>query len=292
MRKTRWSVVDETQGWLNLMGRHRRVASEIPHREVSRSDGLKTGLRSVSRALDILEALGASEKELSLTEISISTGLHASTASRFLGALVERGYVRRNATSGHFSLGLATLQLGAKAQSQLSWLRDAARPLLQRLARDTQETAILALLDRDAAVTVDLVESPWTVRVISYVGERIPLYCTGAGKALLAYLPPAHAQKLINCIDFRAYTHTTLIDARRLEEELEGVRRRGYAVNDEEYEAGGRSAAAPVFAPGEIVVAALAISGPTIRVSRETLDEFGLIVKHAASELSRELKKV
>ena len=271
------------------MGRHRQVASETADREVFGSNGLKSGLRSVSRALDILETLAASEKELSLTEISIATGLHASTASRFIVALVERGYLSRNATSGHFSLGMATLRLGAKARSQLSWLLDTARPLLQRLASDTQETAILALLDRDAAVTVDLVESPWAVRVTSYVGERIPLYCTGAGKALLAYLPHSRAQKLIKSISFRAFTDSTILDAHQLEEDLESVRRKGYSVNDEEYEAGERSAAAPVFAPGEIVVAALALSGPTVRVTRETLDEFGLIVKNAASEVSRQL---
>ncbi|MEK7860529.1 MAG: IclR family transcriptional regulator, partial [Chloroflexota bacterium] len=148
----------------------------------------RRSVQSVDRALDLLEALVAAEGEITITALATRTSLHVSTVHRLLTTLLRRGYVRQNPDTSRYYAGakLATL---AEGRSRYNELRLRARPILGALTEQTRETTNLVVLDDVTAVYIETVPSPQVVRLFTSVGNRVPLHATGAGKALLAWVP-------------------------------------------------------------------------------------------------------
>ncbi|MHB8631649.1 MAG: IclR family transcriptional regulator [Candidatus Limnocylindria bacterium] len=248
----------------------------------------RRSVQSVDRALDLLEALAGADGEVSITALAARTKLHVSTVHRLLATLLRRGYVRQNADTSRYYAGakLATL---ADGRSRYSELRLAARPLLQSLVDATRETANLSVLDDTMAVYIETAASPQVVRLFTVVGNRVPLHATGAGKALLASLPQPRREALLDRTELRAHTHKTLIDRAALTRALDDARERGYALDDEEYDDGVRCVAVavgPIGAP----VAAISISGPASRLTKQRCIELVPQMRRAASELAGALR--
>ena len=185
-------------------------------------------------------------------------------------------------------MGLKLFELGSKAIAHLDW-RERARPVLQRLASQTGETAHLCILDDGEVLYLEKVEAPRTVRVPSIVGRRYPAHCGAAGKTLLAFQPEEEIEELIKRRGLKAYTRNTLTTPAQLREGLRLVREQGYAIDNEEFEEGLECIGAPIRDYSGKVVAAISIAGPAFRITEDKLPVLARSVIEAAQELSDDL---
>jgi len=243
----------------------------------------------VDRALDLLEGLAGADGEVSITVLAARTKLHVSTVHRLLATLLRRGYVRQNPDTSRYYAGAKVAML-AEGRSRYNELRFAARPLLESLVEATRETANLSVLDDTAAVYIETAASPQLVRLFTAVGNRVPLHATGTGKALLAALPQARREALLARAELAAFTPRTLVDRAALARALDDCRERGYALDDEEYDEGVRCVAVavgPIGAP----IAAISISGPSSRLTKQRCVEFVPQLRRASAQLSESLRE-
>lgn len=242
----------------------------------------------LDRALGILDILAQEGKEMALLELSERVRLHKSTAHRLLRVLERHRLVDRDPESGRYRLGLKLFELGSRALASLD-LAGRARPWLKRLVSGTGETAHFSILDRGEALSVANVESPQTIRMPATVGRRVPAYCTAVGKAMIAYLPKEEIDALIVSQGLHAFTRRTITAPAHLRRELEKVRARGWALDDEEYEENLRCVGAPVRDYSGRVVASISIAGPTFRMTRRKIPMLAQKVLDVAARLSTEL---
>jgi DNA-binding IclR family transcriptional regulator len=165
-------------------------------------------------------------------------------------------------------------------------LRSVARPILEELVADTGETAHLVVFDEPYVVYVDKVDSPSAVRMHSRVGGRMPLYCTAAGKAMLAWLPDDVVDRVL-AEPTPARTAHTLTSAGAVRADLEVIRARGWSLDDVENEAEIRCVGAAIFDRSGAVVAACSLSGPDQRITSERAYDLGPRVRAAADAIGR-----
>jgi DNA-binding IclR family transcriptional regulator len=242
----------------------------------------------LDRALAILDMLSTEGPDLSLGEISEKLELHKSTAHRLIMVLERHKLIERNSFNGRYRLGLKLFELGTKAVSQLD-LRERARPFLDRLVLETSETVHLGILDDSEVVYLDKVEPARSVRMSSSVGRRNPAYCTAMGKAMMAYLPEAQVEVIVRKHALRAVTANTITSFLELKKELSAIRERGYAIDNEEIEEGVRCVGCVVRNFSGEPVAAISVSGPAFRVTKEKVKGLSAPVIAAAHALSVEL---
>lgn len=244
---------------------------------------------SLRRALGILEALiepTASGQRLSLAELATATGLNKVTALRLAEPLQEAGLVSRDG-EGRFALGVATLTLGEAYLAGVD-LRLVARPVLEGLVEESGETAHLVVFEEPYVVYLDKVDSPSTVRMHSRVGGRMPLYCTAAGKAMMAWLAEDTVGRLL-ALPMPARTSQTLTSPDAVRKDLGVIRQRGWSLDDVENELDIRCVGAPIFDRSGKVVAACSLSGPDQRITPERAMALGPRVLAAADAITRAL---
>ncbi|MGD9697369.1 MAG: IclR family transcriptional regulator [Thermoleophilia bacterium] len=245
-------------------------------------------IQAIERAVGILNAFSAEEPELGVTELAERLGLHKSTVHRFMVNLDAAGLVERNPRTGRYRLGLRIFELGGLVMQQMN-LWDEALPFLEGLVRDTGETGHLAVLDGGEAIYIERVEARRALRVPSAIGRGYPAHATNLGKVLLADLPRHRLEEIVAERGLAAFTPNTITDIERLDADLEEIRGRGYAVDNEEYDEGLRCIGAPVRDHSGRVVAALGIGGPVTRITPGRVSELGELVMAAAGGLSRRL---
>jgi IclR family transcriptional regulator, KDG regulon repressor len=168
-------------------------------------------------------------------------------------------------------------------------LRDEAEPCLERLVARTGETAHFGVISDGEVTSLFNVQTKRSLGTASTIGCRIPIYCTSLGKAILAYLLRPQVEAIIWRCQFRAYTEHTITKPSLLVAELDRTRKRGYAIDDEEFELGLRCVGAPVSNHHDEVIGAISIAGPAIRVSKKRVPELAQKVVKAAMELSERL---
>ncbi len=235
-------------------------------------------LHSLDRAISVLEALSESDSPLSLAEICQRMGLHKSTAHRSLMVL-ERSALIERTQDNRFRLGLKLYELGNRAVEQID-LRARIHPFFRRLSMQVSETVHLSVLQKTKVVYLDKVEPNRRVCMSSKIGTSNPVYCTSMGKAMLAFQAEETIEQIIAKIKFTRYTHKTLYTREMLLKALERVRRRGYAIDDEEIELGVRCIGAPIFNENHRAIAAVSVSGPSSRITSQSLPA---IAKHLLS---------
>lgn len=245
-------------------------------------------IRSVVHALKVLDYLESCGDEAGVTEVGQALGVHKSTASRLLATMESRGYVSRNDVTSKYSLGMRIVELAKTKLDQLD-LRVQVRPFLEELVQKTEETAHLAVLDQGTIVYIDKVDTPHTLIMRSRIGYRISAHCTALGKAILAALPNARIDAILKEEELSRFTPNTITDPLAFREHLNRVRIQGYAIDDEEHEEGIRCAAAVIRDHTGGVAGAISVSGPTVRVSRQRVEEIGLLVRDVCGRLSRSL---
>jgi IclR family acetate operon transcriptional repressor len=244
-------------------------------------------MRTIERCLDVLETFLDKKGEVSLTSLAAAAGLNVSTAHRIAGTLVKRGYLVKGGERGKYSLGLKVLEFGA-ATSQAS-VMEVALPFLERLNRESGESVNLAIKDNGEAVYIHHLDGNHSLRTFTQVGNRVPLYCTGVGKVLLAAMQDSDIEAIFGGGGLKACTGNTIVDLDRLTGELSRTRQEGVAIDDEETETGIRCVASPVRDSTGKVVAAISVSAPSVRLGYKRLEEMKPAVKRCALDISRAL---
>ena len=248
--------------------------------------GATGSVQSIDRVLDIIERLSAAPLGLSLSDLAAATGLHISTAHRLVNVLAERGYAQKDTTSGKYRLTLRLFEVGSRV-SGIWDLLTMAKPFLDELAALTQET--VHLVERDGNEVVYLYKfEPFSqpINITSSVGLHNPMYCTGVGKSIMAYLPEKEVRTIWDQTEVVHFTPKTIITWEALQADLALIRQRGYAIDDEEHDLGVRCIAAPIYSWNGTPVGAMSISGPAIRMTDSAIDSFAPKLLHAAGEIS------
>lgn len=248
-------------------------------------------IRVLDRAFRMLDLL-ADGIERSLTEISEAIDLNTSTTFRLVATLEYHRYLSRDEDSGKYMLGLACLELAKAFQVGHSLARLAA-PDLEALRDDVRETVHLAVLDGPDVVYVQKLPGLHAIGLLeSRVGGRLPAYCTGLGKVLLAYADPLHVRKLIKGSHgtLERFTPTTITDVDELMDQLATIRERGFAFDWGEHEPDVRCVAVPVFGRNGGIPAAISVAGPANRM--EPLQENWAVIdatRATAAKISQKL---
>ncbi len=249
-----------------------------------KSIGKSKPIGVLTKTFRILEEIQDAPAPLTLKEIGEQTGINKSTALRILAHLERQGYLSRD-LRGAYRIAGRLAQIRPRSSLEVNLLEAAAGPL-RELWRITQETVNLGILDGIEVVYLESLESPQSFRLVSVSGTRAVAYRTALGKAILAHTAAALAEPLINSFAYQPYTPRTITSPDRLREELTRVRRRGYAIDDEESVTGVRCLAAAVLDGTRSPIAAISISGPISRMSNDRLPEFAAAVRAAARQIA------
>lgn len=244
-------------------------------------------IKSLDRAMRVLEYLSEYQGQ-SLSSLSADLEQSPATVYRILVTLQGRGLVEFDAAEQLWHIGPQAFVIGARFLRRTS-LVDRARPILRRLMEQTGETANLGVVREHSVLFVSQVESHQNIRAFFPPGTLSPLHASGIGKALLSEMSEERLDRFLKASVLEAFTQHTLADAPRLREDLERIRQRGYAIDDEEKNIGMRCVAAPVFDIHGEAVAGISVSGPSSRIGPEGTDLFGRAVVDAASELTASL---
>jgi DNA-binding IclR family transcriptional regulator len=233
-------------------------------------------VEAVVKALDVLEAFHDSE-ELPLKEISKRVALNKSRAFRLLYTLCERGYVERGSDGQRYKLGI---KLFAHASNLRRDVKQIAQPYMRQLHLRFNETINLAVLHNGEVLYIDLLESSRAFRMSAMIGSRMPIPNTSLGKALVAFAPEDELRILFDAL--------STWESRKLKSELLVVRRRGYAVDREENEPGVACIGAPILNSAGHAVAAISVSGPSVRMLKQERD-IGSALLSTCGDISRKI---
>jgi DNA-binding IclR family transcriptional regulator len=244
-------------------------------------------VQSVLKAFQIVDTLSHSDK--TLTEIAKAVRLHVATARRLLVTLLDTEYVRINKQTKRYYLGVRFTAMGRRGDP-IGKLRQIAMPYLSELMKRSNDTVNLVIEDSNQAVYIEQVECESTLRAANKVGSRAPLHCTAAGKILLAARPPAERRKYLETVSLTPVTPKTISSQEQLLTELEKVERTGIAIDNEEQMLGERCIASAVRNHEGAVLAAVSISGPSVRLTMERLKQLKPIILQVSSHISKQLE--
>lgn len=243
---------------------------------------------SVVRAFSIIEYMADCEDWVGLRTLAKDLDMDASTIYRFLASLKELGYVRQDPHNSRYQLSLKFAWLSAKLLDKIQ-LRHIALPFLEDLRTVTNETTHLAILEGREVVYLAKLDTQQPMQMRSRIGKRGYLHSTALGRAMLAHLPDPEQEALLPTLELRALTKNTIADLNTFREELERVRERGYALDNEENEVGIRCVAAPVFDHLGSVAGAVSLSGWTITMTLERAVQLSADLRQACAAISREM---
>jgi DNA-binding IclR family transcriptional regulator len=202
--------------------------------------------------------------------------------------VLERSALIERTPENRYRLGMKLYELGNRAVEQVD-LRTRVHPYFRRLAAHVGETVHLSVLQKTSIVYLDKVEPNRRVCVSSKTGTSNPVYCTSMGKAMLAFQPPEVIEQIVSKIRFVRYTHKTIMSREALMKALERVRRRGYAIDDQEIEAGVRCVGAPIFDEHRRAIAAVSVSGPTSRITAPNMPDIAEHLLRCCRDISLSL---
>ena len=221
-------------------------------------------VQSLDRAFDLLETLCRSRNGMSIGGLSAETGLHKSTVHRLLASMCARGYVQHDAETSVYRAGMRLCEMSSYIVDNL----ERARASLERLEQCTDETVHLVMRDDKDIVYIHKVDNGSSaIRMFSRIGMRLPLYCTGVGKAILATWDTAEVRDVWQHSDVHAWTEHTIVDEDAFFREIDKVRQLGYALDNEENELGVRCIAAAIPDYRGRASYAISLSAPVSRMT-------------------------
>lgn len=243
-------------------------------------------ISSLEKGIKVLELL-ADKQELTVTKVAEHLGLNRTGSHRFLATLRELGYVEKNVDS-RYQLTFKMLELGMKLANRFE-VRRVARPYMQKLASTYSETINLGYWDGRMIVHLDKIDSPEILRIDPGIGTRVPAYCTALGKSVLAFLPQDELDGFLTSVKLESHTPNTITTKKRLKEELEKIRERGYAVDSEEMAIGLRCVGAPVFDYTGRPSYSISLSAPAMRINPQLIKRIQKDIREFCAELSAQL---
>jgi IclR family transcriptional regulator, pca regulon regulatory protein len=256
-----------------------------------KGDRSKNRVQSLAKGFRVLEAFTAQDAELTMAEVARKAGIDNATAFRFLNTLVEIGYVKHVQDTRKFRLALKVLDLGFNAIARLD-LRERARPILRGLTGAVNEAASVGVLDGSDVIYVERVQAGLArLGVDIRIGSRVPAYSSAVGHSILAWLPRLAQISILQSQPRKQLTETTPTALDVLLARLVEVRRRGYALSDQETVSGVYVLAAPVLDIDGIPLAGLSIAAPAFQTTLKDFEDAGMrSVMQAARELSFSLQ--
>lgn len=242
-------------------------------------------VQSLARALQLVDLLAAENRAMSLTEISKAIGWPKSTVHGLLTTLRDFHYIDQSPTTGHYRLGVRLFELGNVVAR--GWdIRTMALPAMQRLNNQLGEMVQLATEDKGEVLYLEKLDSTHMMRIVSEIGSRLPMYCSGLGKMLLAYKTPAEVKWILGKHGMRAMTSRTITSKEALEKELAKIRRQGYAIDDREIMDSLRCVAVPIRDRDGMVRYAISVSGIADRLQGAYFDKVLLALQATARDIS------
>ncbi|QDU71451.1 IclR family transcriptional regulator [Mucisphaera calidilacus] len=246
----------------------------------------KYSIPNLSKACSALKWLAGETRPVSTSEVARQLSMPRTTAFRMLRTLVDEGMLEE--IDGRYRSGVGLLHLGLQALNSVE-VNTQADPILKRLSHDTGETAHMAVRADAQMLITKVIDSPSPIRVASRPGTLVSIHCSATGKAVLAAMKPQDRQDVLERIQFEVRTDATHSGVDSLEDDLITIRKRGYAIDDEEYFEGVRCLAATVFDAYEQPVGAIGITATTERFPKKKIPVIAAQVTAAASELSSAL---
>ncbi len=243
---------------------------------------------SVDRAAQILQAVASSETALGVSDLSRQLSLNKSTTHAILNTLCRHQLLQRDDANKTYRLGHGLIDLAQQVREQTD-LRSVAHPRVVALARAVEETVLLGTYHDDHVTIIDREESPHDVKITTPIGRRVHYSAAAFGKVFLAAMSESEVTQLLRDKPLRAYTSKSITKPPAYRATLTRVRKRGYALDDEEYLAGVRAAGAPINDARGRVVAVLIVVGFGTRLSQDKLIDVAQQVRHSAQEISSEL---
>lgn len=249
----------------------------------------QSSVQSLDRAFDLLEALCRARNGMSIGALSAETGLHKSTVHRLLSSMCTRGYVQRDAETSVYRAGMRLCELSSYIVDNLD-IVERARAALDRLERQTDETVHLVMRDDKDIVYIHKVDNGSSaIRMFSRIGMRLPLYCTGVGKAILATWDKDEVREIWLTSHVRPWTEHTIVNEQEFYREIDKVRQLGYALDNEENELGVRCIAAAIPDYRGRASYAISLSAPVTRMTDQRVAELKAPLMAARDEIARAL---
>ncbi len=267
--------------WKHCFQFFQTLEDEVPQKPT-------VAVRSVARALRIVEYLANSQNTAGVREISKHLGYGAGTTQKVLNTLHQHGFVEQDLLTQRYRAGFKLLEIGVARLNQID-VRRIGRPHLEQLTRETGETVFLGLRNGREVVYIDKVEPSQHIRLDAELGSRRPFNATAIGKAHLAYLPDDELARLHAAGAFVRSTPRSITGLAALRREVAKVRKLGYAVDNEEFAIGIRCVAAPIFDHAGRVVAAVTVSGPSNRVLLDVIPVHAEHVRACTARISAAL---
>lgn len=243
---------------------------------------------SVIKAVEIMEELAKSEEGLGVTEISNSLNYGVSATYHLLNTLKLCNIIEQDKKTKKYRIGFALFRISRMAKRQ-NVLANLSQPYLDRLREIVGETTNLTVLDGSDVSYIAQSESTKLLKMFTQLGAKIPLYCTGGGKVLLAFQPKKVQDLILTKTNFEKYTKNTISCPEDFIKELEVIKKQGYGIDNEEREEGVTCIAAPVFDCFGEAIASISISGPTNRLVEKQIPNIIKDVLDIAAELSNSL---
>lgn len=239
--------------------------------------------RSLERALDILELLAVQKKGMGLSDICRELSLPKSSTFSLIHTLADRKYVNQDIESGKFTLGLKTFEIGSSYIENTDFNLE-IKKVVAELAQESEETVHLAILDGTEVVYVLKEESTQTIRMASSIGKRLPAHATAIGKSLLSGISDEGIIDLFKEKQLEQITKSTICDVNVLIRQIQEVRERGFAYEEQESTENVCCLAAPIKDHKQEICAAVSIAVPIFRMNDEKMTKLtNLITKGAHS---------
>lgn len=269
---------------VNTWFRQRRRATGLDGGNMAareRGDG------TVGKALEVLDRVAAYDRPVRFSELLQDSAYPKATLYRLLQTLCSQGMVGYNSDTQQYSLGVRLVRL-AHAAWQQSSLAPIARPHIDQLSAQVAETVHLAQLDNAHVLYVDKRSADTPVEMFSQAGKVGPAYCTGVGKAMLAFLPDTRIDTVLKQQSYHRFTPKTLGCEDELRQDLLRIRDRGFAFDDEEHEQNIICVAHPILSPRGRVLGAISVTSTTGRSSLDTLSDFVPMIRSTAEKIADE----
>lgn len=239
----------------------------------------KNKVRSLSKAIELLDILSSENGSITLSEISNRTGYPKSTVHALLSTMRDKGLIKQM-SNGSYTLGIKLFEYGC-AVSRSFDITALSRPYLEKLSRLTQSSAVISMFDNSNVVSFDYFQNSSGIQITPEIGSALPLHATSQGKLYLSTLKDSEIDKLLKRKKLIPYTPHTLIDISSLKNNIKTIRLNGYAIEDGEYKIGLRSVCAPVYDSGGDAKYALGIIGFFRRIESE---DFSNAIKHTKEQ--------
>jgi IclR family KDG regulon transcriptional repressor len=232
------------------------------------------GVKAIQRAADLLDYLAEHPLGASLAELSDGLSLPKSSIHRILSVLVKNRLVREDKATSLYLVGFGVFKFSQAVIAGFNIAHE-ARPFLLHLNHQLDETVHLGIIDpgKPIVIYLDKIESTQAIRLVSRVGQAVPVHCTALGKVMLSFMREDEQERVIGACDFKAYTANTIVTADALKRDLSAIRSSGHAIDAQEHELGVICVAAPVLNSKNDVLAAISVSAPADRMPPSRIPE-------------------